>query len=61
MSKSTGKVKKNNGRKQFLEKWNISASRFTKTFLRSGKPFNGELPDRVVRPSLTDRVKKLFS
>ena len=60
-SKSTGKVKKNNGRKQFLQKWGVSASYFTKEILKSGQPFAGELPDRTIRPALKDRVKKLFS
>jgi len=61
MSKSTGKVKKNNGRKQFLKKWGVSASYFTKEILQSGRPFTGELPDRIIRPTLKDRVKKLFA
>ncbi|MBK5286294.1 MAG: glycosyltransferase [Bacteroidia bacterium] len=60
-SKSTGKVKKNNGRKQFLKKWGVSASYFSKEILRSGQPFKGELPDRIIRPTLKDKVKKLFS
>jgi len=60
-SKSTGKVKKNNGRKQFLQKWGVSASYFTKEILKSGQPFKGELPDKIIRPTLKDKVKKLFS
>jgi GT2 family glycosyltransferase len=61
MSKSTGKVKKNNGRKQFLQKWGVSASYFTKEILKSGQPFKGALPDRIIRPTLKDKVKKLFT
>ena len=61
MSKSTGKVKKNNGRKQFLQKWGVSASYFTKEILKSGLPFTGPLPDKIIRPNLKDRLKKLFS
>lgn len=59
-SKSTEKVKKNNGRKMFLKKWGISSSYFTKEILQSGKPFQGELPDKIIRPTLKDKVKKLF-
>ena len=61
MSKSTGKVKKNDGRKQFLNKWGVSSSYFTKEILESGKTFHGPLPDKAIRPGLKDRVKKLFS
>ncbi len=61
MSKSTGKVKKNNGRKQFLEKWGVSSSYFTKEILESGKTFHGALPEKIIKPRLKDRIKKLFS
>lgn len=37
MSKSTGKVKKNNGRQQFLHKWGITQSTFDKHYLRRGQ------------------------
>lgn len=36
MSKSTGKVKKNNGRKTFLDKWGITQSVFDRFYLRRG-------------------------
>jgi glycosyltransferase involved in cell wall biosynthesis len=61
MSKSTGKVKKNNGRKQFLKKWGVSSSYFTKQILESGKTFQGALPEKTIRPGLKDRVKKLLA
>jgi glycosyltransferase involved in cell wall biosynthesis len=61
MSKSTGKVKKNNGRKQFLKKWGVSSSYFTKQILESGKTFHGALPEKIIRRSIKDRVKKLFA
>src|SRR5258706_1596161 len=61
MSKSTGKVKKNDGRKQFLQKWGVSSSYFTKKILESGKTFQGELPEKIIKPGLKDRVKKLFA
>jgi hypothetical protein len=37
MSKSTGKVKKNDGRKQFLQKWKMTQSTFDRHFLRRGR------------------------
>jgi glycosyltransferase involved in cell wall biosynthesis len=61
MSKSTGKVKRNDGRKQFLKKWGVSSSYFTKKILHSGEVFQGELPDQVIRAGLKDRFKKLFA
>lgn len=40
-SKSTGKVKKNNGGKQFLNKWGIRQAVFDRYYLRRGKPVEG--------------------
>ncbi|MBI5659779.1 MAG: glycosyltransferase [Nitrosomonadales bacterium] len=37
-SKSTGKVKKNNGGKQFLNKWGIRQAVFDRYYLRRGQP-----------------------
>lgn len=37
-SKSTGKIKKNDGRAQFLRKWGITQSVFDRYYLRRGKP-----------------------
>ena len=45
MSKSTGKVIKNDGRRQFRQKWGISNSTFSKYYLRRGKPFSGPLSE----------------
>ena len=42
-TKSTARVKKNNGRRQFLFKWGINQSTFNKHFLRRGTPFHGLL------------------
>jgi len=44
-SKSTLRVKKNNGRKQFLMKWGINQSAFNKYYIQRGKPYTGELPE----------------
>jgi glycosyltransferase involved in cell wall biosynthesis len=48
-SKSTGRIKKNNGRKIFLSKWGITANTFRFKFLKMGKPCHGALPE----PSLS--------
>jgi len=66
MSKSTGKVKKNNGRKQFLKKWNISSSTFYKYYLRIGTPFLGktnepELTNKLKLRLLRDKIKVKFN
>jgi GT2 family glycosyltransferase len=45
MSKSTGKIVKNDGRKTFIEKWKITPAYFYKHMLKMGKPWNGELYD----------------
>ncbi len=44
-SKSTLRIKKNNGRKQFLMKWGISQSTFNKYFTHRSKPYAGALPE----------------
>jgi len=40
-SKSTLRIKKNNGRKQFLMKWGINQSTFNKYFTCRGQPYAG--------------------
>jgi len=42
MSKSTGRVTLNNGRKQFAQKWGMTASYFKKHYLRMGRPWDGK-------------------
>jgi glycosyltransferase involved in cell wall biosynthesis len=45
-SKSTGKVKKNNGGKQFLHKWGVRQAVFDRYYLRRGQPIgNVILPE----------------
>jgi glycosyltransferase involved in cell wall biosynthesis len=47
-AKSTGRITKNDGRRQFLMKWGISQSTFNRLFLRRGTRYHGPLsePDR---------------
>ena len=60
MRKSTGRVQMNDGRRQFLHKWGVSASRFVREILHSGQLYTGPLPDVVIRPTLKERVRMWF-
>lgn len=44
-SKSLGRIQKNDGRKQFYEKWGITASFFDKKMIRKGKPFRNNFSE----------------
>jgi glycosyltransferase involved in cell wall biosynthesis len=48
ISRSTSRVKKNDGHTQFLLKWGMSISTFYKTHLRMGKPFQGKTSEPTV-------------
>ncbi len=66
MSKSTQKVVKNNGRRQFLLKWGMSSSTFYKFYLKMGEPFKGELNTplenfKLKKKLFFDKVKLVFS
>lgn len=66
MSKSVRRIKKNNGRKQFLLKWGISNSTFRDYYLKMGKPFDGPSVDpppslKLKLRLLRDKIKILFS
>lgn len=60
-SRSTGRVKKNNGRAQFLQKWGITPGHFNKEVIKRGEPWNGPLPDVKVTPTPKDKIKRLFT
>lgn len=60
MSKSTGRVKMNDGKKTFLNKWGVSSSWFVKEVLQQGRLYHGPLPEKAIRPNLKDRLKRLF-
>lgn len=61
MSRSTGRVKMNDGKKTFLKKWGVSSSWFVKNVLKQGESYNGPLLETPIEPSLKDRFKKLLS
>lgn len=44
-SKSTKRMRKNKGKKQFLKKWGITSRFFYQHYLKLGQPFEGILPD----------------
>ena len=60
MSKSTGRVKMNDGKKTFLKKWGVSSSWFVKEVLKQGKIYSGPLPEKKISPNLKDRIKGLI-
>lgn len=61
-TKSTGRIKQNNGRDTFINKWGISPGDFSKYYLRRGTPFEGPLPE--VRTSKfkkwINKLKRIF-
>lgn len=60
MSKSTGRVKMNDGKKTFLKKWGVSSSWFVKNVLKQGEKYAGPLPDKAISPNLKDRIKGML-
>lgn len=61
MSRSTGRVKMNDGKTTFLKKWGVSSSWFVREVLRQGEEHLGPLPEKAIRPGLKDRIKGWFS
>jgi glycosyltransferase involved in cell wall biosynthesis len=45
-SRSTGRVKRNDGRSQFIAKWGFSSNTFFKNYLKMGSDFNGVLSNQ---------------
>jgi hypothetical protein len=57
--KSTGKVVKNDGRRQFLDKWGMTQSTFDRFYLRRGTPLTGpRLPEPEDSPELRRALLK---
>jgi len=63
MSKSVSRIKKNNGRKQFLLKWRMSNSTFRQHYLRMGAAFAPADMDPKIPTikKLKDKIKLLFT
>ena len=56
-AKSTGRIRKNNGRVTFMKKWGLSASAFYRYYLRMGRPWIGPLHDPNPLSTLPNRVR----
>ena len=66
ISKSTGRVDKNDGRKQFLQKWKIKQSTFHQFYTKRGESYKGELKEPSLNLNfgiklLADKIALLFS
>ncbi|HTB52803.1 MAG TPA: glycosyltransferase [Ferruginibacter sp.] len=59
-TKSTLRIKKNNGRKQFLLKWDCSSSIFNKHYILKGQPFAGFLKEPSADIIKKDKLKTWF-
>lgn len=60
-SRSTGRVKKNDGRVQFMKKWGLPSSIFYSHYLRMGEPYQGVLKEPVEGISIKlHRLKARF-
>jgi glycosyltransferase involved in cell wall biosynthesis len=51
-SKSVGRVKRNKGYNQFIQKWGCTSSLLTKHMLHRGEDFQGPLPEFVISTKL---------
>lgn len=65
-SVSTGRVKKNNGSRQFLMKWGITSASFMRNILRRGEPFKedetGKPHELPLKKDITrSRLKKMLA
>ncbi len=62
-SRTTSRIKKNNGYNQFLLKWGLSNSTFSKLFLRQGESFTGASTESVIptRLKIKDALKRFFA
>lgn len=58
VSKSLGRIKKNDGRTRFLRKWGITSSTFTRFYLRLGDAYDGPLELDESNPSFRAAFRK---
>ena len=60
-AKSTGKVVRNDGRKQFLEKWRMTQGSFARHYLQRGGVWSGPQKEPGISPGLIlDRIRAFF-
>ncbi|HNP79176.1 MAG TPA: hypothetical protein PKM91_18205, partial [Cyclobacteriaceae bacterium] len=55
-SRTTARIIRNNGNKQFLEKWDMAISTFYRFYLRMGQPFEGISLDPILSKDLKLRL-----
>ncbi len=61
-SKSTGKVRKNKGKKTFLFKWQISSNEFTKKVLKRGQTFENQTAENIkIKTTLLHKLKMIVA
>lgn len=62
-SKSTKRVRRNNGRKQFIQKWGITANSFTKEFLKIGEKYTNPVENQNQKFSVRfiNKIKRIKS
>lgn len=65
ISKSTGRIVKNDGRKQFLQKWGIKQSTFHKYYIMRGEEYYGKLSSPkfsfgLLLQNIAAKVKLIF-
>lgn len=60
--KSTGRVKRNDGKLQFIRKWGMSIPDFWEHYLLNGRPYSGPLegPTRPVALNFKSKLKRGF-
>ena len=61
--KSTGRIKKNDGKTQFLRKWGVTVANFWQEYLRNGTAFNGPLfePTTPLKLTIKDKYRRGFN
>jgi hypothetical protein len=61
--KSTGRVKKNKGKKTFLLKWGITAHTFTEKYLKRGAELSAKVEEeKLPKPnSISQLIKRIFA
>ncbi len=57
ISKSTGRITRNDGRRQFMQKWGIKQSAFHKYYIHRGSPYRGKLTPPAAWRNLISKIE----